>query len=168
MQRLLDVRARAERTRNRLAGGADAFRWQMRLAARNGHCEGRALTWSTRHAHRTPVQKCQFVHQCKPDTCSFMGPTGGPFDAIETFEQARHFRRWYACARIADRQLRRVVGELEIDGDFSSEGELECVGEQIQDDLLPHVMVDVDLLGQRWAVDDEAQPGAVTRGAKVA
>ena len=43
------------------------------------------------------------------------------------------------------------------------ERELQRVREQVQDDLGPHLAVDVDGLGQRRAVDLERQPGALDR-----
>ena len=46
------------------------------------------------------------------------------------------------------------------------EGELEGVGEEVEDDLLPHVAVDVDRLGQRRAVHDQLQPRPLHGGAE--
>ena len=46
------------------------------------------------------------------------------------------------------------------------EGELQRVGEQVEDDLLPHVPVDVHRLAQRRAVDGERQARAVDGGAE--
>ena len=50
--------------------------------------------------------------------------------------------------------------------DRALERELERVGEQVQDDLLPHVPVDVDRLAQRRAVDDRARARALHRRAE--
>src|SRR6185437_10660992 len=48
----------------------------------------------------------------------------------------------------------------------SCEGELERVGEEIEDDLLPHVPIDIGRLGQRLALDQEADPRQIERGAE--
>ena len=50
--------------------------------------------------------------------------------------------------------------------DLALERELERVREQVEDDLLPHLAVDVDRLGERRAVDDEPQAGALDRRAE--
>ena len=50
--------------------------------------------------------------------------------------------------------------------DRALERELEGVREQIEDDLLPHVAIDVDRLALRRAVDDERQPCSFDGGAK--
>ncbi len=42
--------------------------------------------------------------------------------------------------------------------DAALEGELEGVGEEVEDDLLPHVPIDVDRLRQRLAGDVEPEP----------
>ena len=52
--------------------------------------------------------------------------------------------------------------------DLPLEGELEGVGEEVQDDLLPHVAVHVHRLGQRRAVHDQPQPGLLAGRAEVA
>ena len=52
------------------------------------------------------------------------------------------------------------------DRDLALERELEGIGDQIEDDLLPHLAVDVDGLRKRRAVDDEPHPGAFDRGAE--
>ena len=56
----------------------------------------------------------------------------------------------------------------EADDDLPLEGELEGVGDQVQDDLLPHVAVHEDRLGQGRAVDHEPQPGLLAGRPEVA
>ena len=57
---------------------------------------------------------------------------------------------------------RGAQGEL----DGSLQGEFEGVGEEVEDDLLPHVEVDVDRLGERLAVDAIGEAGAFHGGAE--
>ena len=68
----------------------------------------------------------------------------------------------------ATSRQRVVVIHRSAHGDRPLERELEGVREQVEDDLLPHVAIDVDGLGQRRAVDDEREPGALDRRAKAA
>ena len=56
-----------------------------------------------------------------------------------------------------------VAAPLERDGDLALERELERVREQVQDDLLPHVAIDVDRFRERIALDDEPQARLLDR-----
>ncbi len=81
-------------------------------------------------------------------------------DAMKSFEQLGQLFWRHADARIFHRErgtLRRhAQGELR----RLLEGELERIGEQVQDDLLPHLPIDEDRLGQRRAVDALASSDA--------
>src|SRR4030095_2904014 len=46
---------------------------------------------------------------------------------------------------------------MESDGDFSFKGELEGIRYEVEDDLLPHLMVDVGRLGKWRAVNHETE-----------
>ena len=59
------------------------------------------------------------------------------------------------------RELDAVAARPQRDLDLAVERELEGVREKIQHDLLPHVAVDVDRLGERLAIDDELETGAL-------
>ena len=64
-----------------------------------------------------------------------------------------------ADAGVADHQVdRRRRRSAQLDGDRALEGELEGVRQQVEDDLLPHVAVDVDGLAGRRAAHVERQP----------
>jgi hypothetical protein len=69
--------------------------------------------------------------------------------------------------RVADRQLRTALGRGEPDFDAAFEGELEGVGDQVENDLLPHAAVDVDRLGKRVAGDVQPKAGPLAGGTKV-
>src|SRR6185503_5847103 len=69
-------------------------------------------------------------------------------------------------ARVADdeRDGRAAIGEL--DRDAPLEGELEGVGEEVENNLLPHGVVDVDRLEAGRAPDVELQPSLLDRRAE--
>ena len=62
-----------------------------------------------------------------------------------------------AHAGVAYSQLNRAVHPLQRQRHLAFEGELECVRQQVEDDLLPHVAVDINRLTQRLAVHRESQ-----------
>ena len=59
-----------------------------------------------------------------------------------------------------------IEAAAERHADLAVERELERVREQVEDDLLPHLAVDIDRLAEAVAVDDVAQAGLVDGGAK--
>lgn len=58
------------------------------------------------------------------------------------------------------------VGFTQFDFDGAIEGKLEGVRDEIENDLFPHVTIDVGRLGQRRTVDIEAQAGLLDGRAK--
>lgn len=65
---------------------------------------------------------------------------------------------------VGDGQLDRAVAVgAQGDRDVAVQGELQRVGQQVEDDLLPGLPVDVDRPGQRRAVHRVVQPGALHR-----
>src|SRR5215510_8258083 len=77
---------------------------------------------------------------------------------MEPFEDAGQFRIGDAATGVAYRELHAIATPVEGDGDFAVDGELERVGEEVEDDFLPHVPIDINRLGQRGAVHDAPQP----------
>ncbi len=69
-------------------------------------------------------------------------------------------------AGVAHLQDRRAALAAQAHLDGAVQGELEGVGEEVEDDLLPHLAVDGDRLGERRTVDDEGQAGALDRRAE--
>ena len=61
----------------------------------------------------------------------------------------------------------RPSSVAQLDGDAAVEGEFEGVGEQIEDDLLPHVAIDIDRLGRGGAVDARAQARALAQPTEI-
>jgi hypothetical protein len=87
---------------------------------------------------------------------------------MKALEDARQLGLRDADARVAHRELGRVPYRPERDADLAPMGELEGVGHEVEDDLLPHVPIDEDRLGQRRTVHHELQPRPLARRAKVA
>ena len=61
----------------------------------------------------------------------------------------------HADAGIAYRQFCAALIRrgAKLDGDLTFEGEFECIREKIEDDLFPHVAIDIDRLGEIRAID---------------
>src|ERR1700677_4639482 len=88
---------------------------------------------------------------------------------METFKQARQFVAWNADTGIPDGQLDMTLRgrRLDLDRYFTLESKLEGVGQQVQNDLLPHLLIDMDRLRQCGAVDPQGQFGLLRRGCKI-
>src|SRR5258707_2979696 len=60
--------------------------------------------------------------------------------------------------------IRRRLG---CDADLALECKLKGIRDEIEHHLLPHVGVDVDLVRQRWAIDNQTKPGPFDSGSEV-
>src|SRR5262245_32261284 len=78
---------------------------------------------------------------------------------MKPLKEAWQFLLWNADAGIADHELGVLILLAEQDVDLADKGKLEGVGEQVEDDLLPHLAVYIDRLQKRGAINDQAQPG---------
>src|SRR5712672_3089549 len=87
-------------------------------------------------------------------------------DAVETIKHVRQFCFGNANARILYRKLGVITAPAERNADPTLERMLEGVGQQIEDDLLPHVSVNVQQLRERWAIHRQRQAAALNRRAK--
>ena len=144
------VRAAPMRSGGRCAGaGRD----------RDGERGARARRRS-RRATRAAVQPDQLLHQREPDAGALVRA------AARALRRGGSARRGAAARRPGCPMP--VSRTVELDAPSAaraartaispSKRELERVREQVEDDLLPHVAVDVDRLGERRAVDDEPSP----------
>ena len=156
-QRLLDVgRRRRAPSRPACARRADALGRQVRRARGMRDGERAALARALSTADRAAVQLDQLLHQRQADAGALVGAAARALDAVEALEDVRQLLGGNAGAGVAHRQLDAHCPVLPHgDGDLALERELERVREQVEDDLLPHVAVDVDRLGERRAVDDQ-------------
>jgi hypothetical protein len=110
----------------------------------------------------------EFLNQGEPNATSLISSALLALNAMKALKQAWHFMRRNSDAAIADGQLGFAVHLTQADCDLALERELECIGEKIEHDLLPHVTIDIGGLRERWTIDDEAQAGALACRAKVA
>src|SRR5579871_3750387 len=86
-----------------------------------------------------------------------MGAAAGIRHSMEPLEQSRYCFRRYADSCISNSKLGEVSGEIQADRNFSIEGKFEGVGDQIQNNLLPHVAINIDRLAQVGAIHHQIQ-----------
>ncbi len=115
------------------------------------------------------MQPHQPLHQGQADPRALERPAGLALDAVEALEQARQFVGGNADPGILHAQLdgAAVRPGLHLDLDLAVERELEGIGQEIEDDLFPHVAIDIDGLGERGAIDTQAKPGLLHRRAEI-
>src|ERR1700729_391851 len=94
------------------------------------------------------------------------GPS--PRDAVKTLEESWQLVIGNAGPSVHDLEVRVVVHHVEAHGDGALERELEGVREKVQDNLLPHVAIDMNGFGQGGAIDDEPEPCPLDRRTKAA
>src|SRR5580704_14410908 len=166
--RLFDESLRARFGWSEQARTLDAILRQMRGAKRDYNVERRSLSGSGVDANFPAVKAHQLLNHRQPDSGAFVGSADLTFDTMEALEQARYLMRRDAGSRVAHGKLRAcsVEREAERDADFTCESIFERIGEQIEDDLLPHITIDVSRFRQGPAINHEAKPGLVHRRTK--
>ena len=102
------------------------------------------------------VKLDELLHSARPMPRAFVGARRAPSTRWKRSNMRGSSCCGNADAGVAHAELDRGRRTLRsAHRDPALEGELERVGEQIEDDLLPHVAIDVDRLGERRAVDGE-------------
>jgi hypothetical protein len=88
---------------------------------------------------------------------------------VKPLKKMRQLRSRNADARVPDCEFRPtpICGGFHHHRDLALERIFKHVGEQVEDNFFPHVMVDIDRLRQRLAVNDQSQAGPVDRGTEV-
>jgi hypothetical protein len=152
--------------RSELSRTADPIGWQVRITCGNGYCERRAAALLTLHGHFTSVHSHQFLHERKSDARAFMRARTGVLDPMKAMKDLRQLGFRNADAGVGHAQLGVTLPAIEGDGDRAFKRELEGFGKQVEDDLLPHLAVDVDRLVEWRAIDDQLQLGLFDRGSK--
>jgi hypothetical protein len=105
------------------------------------------------------VEPGEFLDQGQPDPGPLMSAPVGPLDAMESLEEVGQLIGRDADPGILHAEFERISIRMEGDRDSSRLRVLECIRQQVQDDLLPHVAVDVGGLGRGRAIDDELHAG---------
>ena len=123
--------------------------------------ESRAAPFLAFHRDVTAMQLDEFAHQSQPDAGPFEAAAPRAFHAMEAIEQVLDLGRRNADAGVAHRQPRRAIEFAQRHADLALEGELERVGNQVENDLLPHVAIDIGDLTERRRIDRQTQPGLV-------
>jgi hypothetical protein len=85
-------------------------------------------------------------------------------DTIEPLKQVGQLGFRDADAAIAHRKLHRILNLSERYYDFTLKGVFECVGDKIQNDLLPHFTIDINRLGEPLAINNQSHAGALDGG----
>ena len=135
------------------ATAIDLITGQMLRAQRNQDNEGRPASHLAFNTDRAAVQFDQFLHQGQPDAAPLMRASAGVFDPVKPFEQQRHVLGRDAGAGVPHAQFRGAVGLPYRDGNFALKSKFEGVGQQVEDDLLPHRPVHEHRLTERWAIN---------------
>jgi hypothetical protein len=95
-----------------------------------------------------------------------MRPTACAGDAVKTFEHLGQLVGGYAGAGVTDGELEVRAGVAQLDLDCPVEGELEGVRHEVENDLFPHVPIDICRLGDRRTIDVKPQPRPLDSRAK--
>ena len=117
-------------------------------------------------ADSAAVQLHQLLHQGESDSASLIGTTIRPLHSMKSLEQPRNFIGRDARASVPHAHLDVCAGAAHCDLDLAGKRELECVGEEIEDNLLPHLAIHVYRFGERRTIDDQPQSGAFDCGAE--
>ncbi len=84
----------------------------------------------------------------------------------EPIEQPWQIVRSHAASRVDDVQFRGMLVQPQANAHLALKGKLESVRHEVEDDLFPHVCVDIDRLGQCRAVDGQGDAGPLEGGTK--
>ena len=135
----------------------DPVRRQMRGPGRDGHGEAGAPIDLAGDRDGAAMHADQFAHEREADARPLVRAAAAALDAQEALEDARQGLGGDADAGIGHGQAHRARNRFQPDDDAAPEGELEGVRQEVEDDLLPHVPVHEDRLGQRETLDPQGQ-----------
>src|SRR5689334_4748639 len=79
---------------------------------------------------------------------------------MEAFEHPRQFILRDAYTGVFNHKLHFGIHSLKADLDSALKGKFKCIRDQVEDNLLPHVAVNINRLVQRRAVHSQLQTGA--------
>ena len=134
----------------------------MAQLERQRHGEGAPAALDRVGADAPAVQPDELVGERQADARALVRASGGAADAMEALEERGDPPRGRR-PRCRGWRARRGRPRGPGDADAPVRRVLQGVGEQVEDDLLPHLGIDVDRARQRRAVDVEGQAGALDR-----
>ncbi len=140
---------------------------QVRAAQRYADAERRALPNRALGIDGAAVQSREIADQCEADACPLVGSRLRAAHAMKALEELRQVVGRDAHTGVAHAQLGAVTGAPKRDGDAAFKGKFQRVGEQVEENPLPHRAVDEDGLVKR-GLDAKAQARTFDRRAKAA
>src|SRR6478735_8616816 len=132
------------------------------------HPERRTLPVLTLDSNASPVQPGQLLHKRKANARAFVGSPFRTLHPVKALEQPRQLIRRNAGAGVGDRKLEMAVLLSQGHLDGALERELEGVGKKIENNLFPHLAIDISGLRKRRSVHDQAQARLFDRRAEFA
>ena len=135
---------RRRRSSRSAARRRDAVRGRCAAPQRQRDREGRARPAALSTRHGAAVQLDQLLHEREADAGALVRARPRALHAVEALEEraaARSAGMPMPVSRTASTAC--VVATVQRDRDLAVEGELERVREEVEDDLLPHLAVDV-------------------------
>jgi len=112
------------------------------------HDEGRTMSRLAFNPNLAAEQAHQFLHECETDSRALVSAAALTFDAMESFEHALQLRFGNADAAVFHNE--HCAGTISVDRDLDPavQREFECIGDEVENDLFPHLAVDVDRLSE--------------------
>jgi len=141
-------------------------RRKMPLTERNGDLERRSPVWLAADCDVPAVQSHKFADERQSDASAFVGARAHVLDTMEPRKNICLFVGRNPGASVGHGQNGFVVNCTELQGDAAFEGKFVCIGEQVKNDLFPHVFVDKCILRHWLAFDIEAQTGLLDQRTK--
>ena len=133
------------------------LRGQVCRAQREQDRKDAALPGAALRRDGASVQPGELLHQGEPDAAPLVAPAFRAFRAVEALEEVRDVSLGDPHPRVRHPQPGLAFVEIQRHPDAAGEGELERVGDEVEDDLLVHLPIHVDRLGKRRAVHGEGQ-----------
>ncbi len=139
---------------------------QMGGAERHRDREDTSLPQDTGRRQLAAMQLDELLHQRQANPGAFVAAALRALDTVEAIEDARQFLFGNAGTGIGNRHQHSAVDLAHRHGDAAGKRELESVGDEVEDDLFPHLAIDVHRNWQGRAVDDELEASLLHRGAE--
>src|SRR5437773_2321791 len=147
MQRLLYIGSPARRWRGLRARCPEAVGWEMGASRLDADRKRAALVFSTLHTDGPTVRPNQLLHEGQAYPRALVGPRLRTLHSVEALKQSRQLALGDADSRVGHREFHAVTTPGERRTNATLKGVFEGVREEVEDDLFPHIFVDVDSLG---------------------